>query len=134
MVQTEAYLLRCHRYIELNPVRAGMVQSPGDYRWSSFAANAEGQPDALLTPHTEYLRLATDAQGRLAAYQDLFRMGLNEMDLAEIRKSANAGYALGTECFVKEIERLTGRRVREGRPGRPTAAKSTETMCQRLLI
>jgi putative transposase len=133
IVQTEAYLLRCHRYIELNPVRAGMVKCPGDYRWSSFAANAKGQPNALLTPHAEYLRLATDKHDRLAAYQDLFRMGLNGMDLAEIRKSANAGYALGTESFVKEIERLTGRRVREGKSGRPSS-ESTETTHQRPLI
>ena len=57
LVQTEAYLLRCHQYIELNPVRAGMVRHPSEYRWSSFAANAQGRLEALLTPHSEYLRL-----------------------------------------------------------------------------
>lgn len=120
MVQTEGYLLRCHRYIELNPVRAGMVDNPGDYRWSSFAANANGRPDVLLTPHAEYLRLASDLPGRLAAYQDLIRIDLDETALHEIRKATNAGYALGAEPFVNEIENMSGRRMREGKAGRPT--------------
>ncbi len=62
LVQTERYLLECYRYIELNPVRAGMMDDPADYRWSSYRDNGLGQSGFRLTPHDEYLRLAD--QGR----------------------------------------------------------------------
>ncbi len=61
LVQTEGYLLRCYRYIEMNPVRAGMAAHPAGYRWSSFRANTRGMPDSLLTPHPQYLALGRDA-------------------------------------------------------------------------
>ena len=67
------YLLSCMRYIELNPVRARMVASPGQYQWSSFRANALGEHDALLTPHAHYCALGRDAESRRAAYRALFR-------------------------------------------------------------
>jgi len=67
------YLLCCMRYIELNPVRAGVVAWPGQYRWSSFRANALGQEDALLTPHAHYCALGRDAASRHSAYRALFR-------------------------------------------------------------
>ncbi len=67
------YLLACMRYIELNPVRACVVASPGQYRWSSFHANALGRNDALLTPHARYCALGRDAASRQAAYRALFQ-------------------------------------------------------------
>jgi putative transposase len=67
------HLLDCMRYIELNPVRAGLVAQPGDYRWSSFRANALGHDDALLTPHSCYYALGRSAAARQAAYQALFQ-------------------------------------------------------------
>ena len=66
------YLLYCMRYIELNPVRAGVVARPGHYRWSSFRANALGQGDTLLTPHGRYCALGRDAVSRQTAYRALF--------------------------------------------------------------
>ena len=57
LTQSEDYVLACYRYIELNPVRANMVQCPGDYPWSSYRANGDGRANPLLTPHAEYLRL-----------------------------------------------------------------------------
>ena len=71
-VHVGRYLLSCMRYIELNPVRARVVASPGQHRWSSFRANALGQDDALLTPHAHYCALGRDAQSRQAAYRALF--------------------------------------------------------------
>ena len=132
MVQTETYLLRCHQYIELNPVRAGMVGDPGDYRWSSYASNAGGRIDPLLTPHAEYLAIAAEASARRAAYLALLRVGLNQTDLAGIRRATNAGYALGAEPFVEEIERVSGRRAREGKPGRPSMAVFCESRNQKI--
>ena len=72
-VHVGRYLLSCMRYIELNPVRARVVAWPGQYRWSSFHANALGRNDPLLTPHAHYCALGRDAESRRAAYRALFR-------------------------------------------------------------
>jgi len=73
-VHVGRYLLYCMRYIELNPVRARVVARPGQYRWSSFRANAQGQNDPLLTPHARYCALGRDAESRQAAYRALFNI------------------------------------------------------------
>lgn len=119
IVQVEIYLLRCQRYIELNPVRAGMVEYPADYRWSSFRANAMGRPDHLITPHPAYLALANDDTVRRSAYLEMFRSVLDTNELGQIRSAGNAGYALGTERFRKEIGLMLNRRAGPGKPGRP---------------
>lgn len=72
-VLARRYLLACMRYIELNPVRAGLVRHPADFRWSSYRANALGEPDALVTPHAAYFALGRDAEERRAAYRATFR-------------------------------------------------------------
>jgi putative transposase len=126
IVQAEVYLLRCQRYIELNPVRAGMVDTPGAYRWSSFSANALGHRSALVTPHSLFLVLGTHESSRRAAYLELFRSELEPRELEEIRTSANAGYALGNEHVRKEIEIALGRRAGPGRPGRPLRESERE--------
>ncbi len=98
LTQTEDYVLACYRYIELNPVRSGMVMKPQDYRWSSYHANGLGRVNALITPHDQYQRLArTD----------------------EIRSATNGNYALGSTKFQKQIEKALGRRVVRGVAGRP---------------
>jgi len=74
-VLARRYLLACMRYIELNPVRAGLVRHPADYRASSYRANALGEPDALVTPHAVYCALGRDAAARRAAYRAGFRGG-----------------------------------------------------------
>jgi putative transposase len=119
IVQVDMYLFRCHRYIELNPVRAGMVENPAVYRWSSFGANALGRPDHLLTPHPVYLALANDDAVRRAAYLEMFGSALDANELEQIRIAGNAGYALGNERFRKEIALALGRRAGPGKPGRP---------------
>lgn len=119
IVQAQPYLLRCQRYIELNPVRAGLVTHPAAYRWSSFKANAMGECDPLITPHTAYLALDTGETSRRSAYLDLFRSGLEPDGLEQIRITANAGYALGSERFQREIALALGRRAGPGKSGRP---------------
>jgi putative transposase len=121
IVQSEGYLLRCQRYIELNPVRAGMVEAPEQYRWSSHAANALGKADTLVTPHEVFLALGETESERRNAYRALFRERLAPRELEEIRVSANAGYALGNERFREEIAAVLGRRAGPGTPGRPAA-------------
>jgi putative transposase len=119
LVQRRHYLLRCYRYIELNPVRAGMVQHPRDYRWSSYLANGEGQPSELLEPHGEYLSLGLESNGRCAAYRDLFRTQFDPREVDEIRSTVNGGFALGNEDFKLEMSAALGRRVTPGVSGRP---------------
>lgn len=119
--ESARYVLACYRYIELNPVRAGMVAAPGAYPWSSYAANAQGAPSGLISPHPEYLALGTQASSRTIAYTQLFDDALAPSLLADIRESTNGGYALGSEQFRSRISRSLGRRVVRGRPGRPHA-------------
>ena len=108
IVQTREYLLACQRYIELNPVRAGMVTDPADYAWSSYRAHALGCAVKMWTPHTEYLALGCNQKSRSRAYRALFRTALAQERISEIRHAANIGLALGTDKYKKEVEQLTG--------------------------
>jgi putative transposase len=119
LVESETYFLACQRYIELNPVRAGMVAVPADYRWSSYANHAFGQLDACLTPHPEYLRLDADPDRRRHAYRELFRHHMENDLLHTIRETLNQELVLGSEQFKDRIEATLKRRVRPGQPGRP---------------
>lgn len=118
LVDSEHYLLACYRYIELNPVRAGIVASPAEYHWSSYRANALGIESRLRTPHPEYIAL-DDAASRTAAYRAMFPAELDEEVLADIRAATHRGVALGSRGFVEDMERATGTRLREGPMGRP---------------
>jgi len=112
LIDSENYLFTCSRYIELNPVRANMVSHPGEYRWSSYHANALGTQDSLVQPHQRYLALDKDASIRQAAYRDLFRVHIDEKTLVEIRQATQKGWILGNARFKDEIEHLVQRRTR----------------------
>jgi putative transposase len=94
-VQDERYFLICQRYIELNPVRANMVDAPADYPWSSHRTNAYGQKDSLITPHLAYSSLGSAPTVRYAAYRHLFSEALSEDMLDEVRKAGNSNRPLG---------------------------------------
>ena len=100
LVQTEGYLLTCQRYIELNPVRAGMVRFPGNYKWSSYRCHAEGRHDAVVTPHSVYDRLGLDASERRQAYMRLFNETLTPMQIEQIRAAGNSNGVLGDKAFI----------------------------------
>ncbi len=119
LTQTEDYVLACYRYIELNPVRACMVDYPGDYRWSSYPGNALGRADPLIVPHGGYVRLGADTLERRVAYRALFDAHLDAQTVRDIRKSTNGNFALGSERFKREIEQALGRRAQQARSGRP---------------
>lgn len=121
LVQSETYLLHCHRYIELNPVRANMVNYPEDYPWSSYQCNGLGKISPLCCPHAQYLQLGRSLALRQQAYRRLFDAHLDPEILKDIRDSVNGSLALGSERFKEEIEYLHNRRVRVGKPGRPVA-------------
>ena len=124
LVDSERYLLACYRYIELNPVRAGMVESPGTYRWSSFAANGNGQHDPLVTPHAVYRQLATAPGQRCARYRALVAEAVADDELAAIRLYVQRQRALGAPGFQAQIEQQLQRRAGIGRPGRPRREKA----------
>lgn len=119
LVQEVHYILAVYRYIEMNPVRAGMVASPSDYHWSSFASNALGKISALCHPHPSYLALAANEKERQQAYRDLFQSEVSEATLLDIRSAIKSGMALGNERFKQEVEALTGRRQQKIKVGRP---------------
>ncbi len=85
LVQSEKYLLVCYRYIELNPVRAGMVSHPAEYKWSSYETNAWGKA-SWLAPHEEYIKLGAEYRERQRAYRELFRTSLDAEDLHKVRQ------------------------------------------------
>jgi putative transposase len=123
LIHDEQYLLTCMRYIELNPVRADMVKSPGAYRWSSYRANARGLDNALIRPHPLYLALARTKQKRMEAYKALFRSHIND-ELDDIRASLQTGTPLGNAFFRKKIEAKLKCKVGQARRGRPSKASS----------
>lgn len=125
LVQAEAYLLTCMRYIELNPVRANMVNDPAQYRWSSYRHNGLGQQDERITQHPLYLALGEDATHRQTAYRGLFRSELDTEALADIRLALAQGQPLGSERFSEIMCAAVGMRRAQKRPGRP-AAKSNQ--------
>ena len=128
LLQEESYLLACQRYIELNPVRAGMVVHPGEYRWSSYRANGQGETNPLVQPHERYLALGADAELRLSAYRELFRYELEPGVVDEIRMATNGNYVLGDSSFADQIAQTLGRRVQPGKPGRPRKIEAPKSM------
>lgn len=119
IVDADNYLLICQRYIELNPVRANMVEHPGEYKWSSYAANAQGKNDHTLSAHAVYQALSKNEIHRQKNYRELFRYHLEPGMIDEIRSAVNGGYCLGHERFQLQIEKALKRRVVRGKPGRP---------------
>jgi len=117
LVDADAYLLVCQRYIEVNPVRAGMVEVPEAYPWSSYHANGLGQPAKLWTPHKIYQELGKTPGERAEAYRALFVGHIDADLLSRIRSAANQGMALGNDRFKAEIESLAGRRQQPSKRG-----------------
>ncbi len=119
LVDSERYLLTCMRYIELNPVRANMVQHPGDYPWSSYRANAVDDANELVEEHPVFTALASSRGERKQAYRELYRHDLDEATIDRIRQNLNRELVLGRGTFKSKIEQTTRRRPRLGQPGRP---------------
>jgi putative transposase len=125
IVGEEDYVLACHRYIELSPVRAGLVSQPADYRWSSYTTNGEisahdegmsgNQP--LLTPHPHIQALDIDETHRKQAYREFFNRSDSLTD--EIRSATNSNLVLGSESFQRRVGKTLGVRAWRGQAGRP---------------
>jgi putative transposase len=118
-VESERYFLVCHRYVEMNPVRAGMVGDPAAFQWSSYRHNAFGEPDDLVTPHSLYNELGPSEGRRRTAYRKLFGTPIDDRTLAAIRHAGTKGWALGGKEFVDKLEELSGRPAAPRPRGRP---------------
>jgi putative transposase len=119
LIDAQEYFLACSRYIELNPVRARMAETPEEYRWSSYRFHAFGINDPLLSPHPEHTALGATALERQCAYRQLFSSELQPSTLREIRDSLNRGWPLARERFTEEIGAVLQRAVRPPKRGRP---------------
>ena len=118
-VSRDEYLIACSRYIELNPVRAGLVAHPKDYRWSSYPRRALGMGDRLLDEDPWYARLGTTEKERQEKYRHWIDSQINERESEEIRQATQRGRLIGRETFQKQVEAMTGRRLVGEARGRP---------------
>jgi putative transposase len=111
LVDSDNYFLLVSRYIELNPVRAGMVAHPAEYPWSSYRGNALDKNIELLTAHSCYQGLGLKDEERQSAYRALFEHHIEELTLQEIRDATNKAWVLGKNRFKQKVEQQTGRRA-----------------------
>ena len=122
LIQTDRYLLACMAYIDLNPVRAGMVSQAADYPWSSHGHYIGRGTDKLVTPHALTWTLGNTPFAREAAYAELVQSGVNPVHQLALTASTLRGWALGEPDFVADLQKRTQRRVSKGQAGRPAAA------------
>lgn len=113
------------RYIEMNPVRAEMVEHPGEYRWSSYAKNAQGDDNELIQHHPVYASLGKDNDERSYVYRELFRHHIDNEQIHEIREALNQELVLGRDDFKDKIELMLNRQTRIGLKGRPRIEEHT---------
>jgi putative transposase len=116
LVDSARYVLACHRYIELNPVRAGLATSAADYRWSSHGANAGYVDDRSLSPHPEYLALSHDRTSRQAVYRQLFEEGEEPAFVSALREATNGGFPMIGERLKSQVTAM-GRQLTPRKPG-----------------
>jgi len=126
LVQTDRYLLACMVYIDLNPVRAGMVTQAQDYPWSSHGHYMGLRTDRLLTPHALFWGLGNTPFAREAVYAELVQTGVSLAQQHALTDATLRGWALGEADFVAELQKKTPRRVTKTTAGRPAATPSLE--------
>lgn len=120
LVDCGSYLMACYRYIELNPVRAGIVNDPSRYPWSSCLGNIGLRSDPLLTPHPEFAAMDANSYARMLVDS------LNDALVGEIRDSTSGGYPLGTADFRRKLEAEASRPLERRRPGRKKSVTVTD--------
>jgi putative transposase len=118
VIEAEVHIATCYRYIERNPIRAGIVANADEYPWSSYRANALGDADPLVAPHAWYLSLGDDPASRQAVYRSSFVIEPLADDLLALRAGTQRGWALGSTRFHADIETRPAQRTRPLRAGR----------------
>ena len=117
LVDSNDYLLNCMRYIELNPVRAGIVAHPGEYSWSSFQTNAANKTDEMISMHPVYEELGKNSEKRCYTYRELFHLQIDDKQIQAIRDAINGQLVYGREKFKEKIEKTARRKTRRGKDG-----------------
>ncbi len=103
LVESRGYFFEAMRYIELNPVRAGIVDGPGRYPWSSYAHNTGGETRVEITPHDEFLRLGKNSAIRSSAWADIVSQGISPPELERLRKRFRKSRPYGGEQFENSL-------------------------------
>jgi putative transposase len=132
-IDSASYFLACCRYIELNPVRARMVDHPRAYKWSSYRAHADGRSDPLVSDHPLYRALGRSQATRQGAYRALFREVLADEVVDALRRATQGGWALGDTGFAQKVARASGRRAAPLPAGRPRKRRRKGKQQLRLL-
>jgi putative transposase len=130
-VSRDQYLIACSRYIELNPLRAGIVEHPKHYRWSSYQRRGLGVSDGLLDDDPWYTGLGTTEQERQEEYRQWIDSQINQSEWVQIRQATQRGRLIGKETFQKQVEEMIGRRLVGEARGRPR--KRTVTAIEKVL-
>ena len=126
LIQTDRYLLACMAYIDLNPVRAALVDQPQDYPWSSHGHYIGQRVDKLISPHPLIWELGNTPFAREAAYAQFVQSGVSAGQQAALTDSALRGWALGEPDFVADLQKRTARRVAKSTAGRPLSPRNTK--------
>lgn len=119
LVDSEAYLLACSRYIEMNPVNANRVKHPSEYKWSSYKHNACGELNKLICPHEIYIRLGPNDELRQQAYTSLFNVDVDIKETQFIRNAVCFSMPTGGKKFQHQIEKIVSRKLGYAKKGRP---------------
>lgn len=126
VIDSERYFLACSRYIELNPVRSGLVSDATDYQWSSYAHHAGIKSDPMITDHALYWSLGNTPFDREIAYRAIVSEGAPIDEVEAITAATIKGWALGSEKFKEQLGKQTTRRIEPGKRGRPARKPSSE--------
>ncbi len=126
LVQTERYLMACMVYIDLNPVRAGMVRQALDFAWSSHGHYAGVRSDPLITAHPLYWELGNTPFDREARYRELVQAGVSDQQSGALRQAMTSGWVLGDDDFVQALQSRTKRRLVRAYAGRPAKPVATD--------
>jgi putative transposase len=119
VLESEQYFMTCCRYIELNPVRCGLVAEPSEYRWSSYLHHIGVKQDLIITDHPKYWALGNTPFEREAIYKELIESPLTEAEIEQLREHTSKGWALGTASFMAALKKKTNRRLVPAKKGRP---------------
>lgn len=125
VLEAKSYLLACLCFVELAPVREGLVRRPQDHPWSSAAHHLGLRIDPLVTDHPGYWGLGNTPFEREAAHAEILERALTSTELLQISQATMKGWALGSAPFLAGLEKQTARRVVVGTRGRPAKARKS---------
>ena len=132
LIDSEQYALQCYRYIELNPVRAGMVDHTVEYPWSSYAYNGLGKANELVVEHELYKRSGKSSERRCEAYRALFDVDVPQRTIEEIREATNKSWVLGSDFFKETIEAKINRPMNRRSKGGDRKSKAFKDKINRV--